>query len=66
MKSPAKEIIDDLKIEEIKRELASYVSQGRLDQKVFNLLIKGKSCIPLECELLDYKQTLNVDKFAYA
>ncbi len=57
---------DEFKIEEIKNNLAGYISEGRLDQKVVDLLIAGNSCIPLECELLDYKQELGTDKIAQA
>lgn len=66
MNIPAISITDDLKIEEIKRKLATYVSEGRVDQSVIGLLVNGKSCIPLECELLDYKQELHDDKIAQA
>lgn len=59
-------IIDDFKIEETKRKLASYVAEGRLDQKVIQLLVSGRNCIPLECELLDYKQELQDEKIAQA
>lgn len=59
-------VIDDFKIEETKRKLASYVTEGRLDQSVIQLLVSGKGCIPLECELLDYKQELHDDKIAQA
>lgn len=59
-------ILDDFKIEETKRKLASYVTEGRLDQSVIKLLVSGRNCIPLECELLDYKQELQDDKIAHA
>lgn len=59
-------ILDDFKIEETKRKLASYVTEGRLDQSVIQLLVSGRNCIPLECELLDYKQELQDDKIAHA
>lgn len=66
MNNFSKEITDDLKVEEIKRKLASFISEGRVDQSVIHLLVNGKSCVPLECELLDYKQELQDNKTAKA
>ncbi|MBL8529186.1 MAG: hypothetical protein JNL68_15985 [Burkholderiales bacterium] len=60
------ETFDELKIEEIKRQLAKYVAEGRIDHKVIELLVTGRSCVPLECELLDYKQKLEEDRLAQA
>lgn len=60
------DVIDEVKVEEAKRTLAAYISEGRVDQSVIQLISLGRYCIPLECELLDYKQMLEDDKLAQA
>lgn len=57
---------DDLKLQEIKFQLNVYVKAGQLDQRVANLLICGKHCVPLECELLDYKEKIEDSRYAKA
>jgi hypothetical protein len=58
--------LEEIKVNEIKRQLAQFVADGRVDEGVLSLVMRGKSCIPLECELLDYKQLLQDDKLSYA
>lgn len=58
--------IDDLRIEEIKHQLASFVEEGRLDMSLVQLLTSGNQCAPVECELLDYKERLDDDRLAKA
>ncbi len=54
--------IDDLKLEKIKQQLAEYVMQGLLDRKLIQLLVSDGRCMPVECELLDYKQELGEER----
>lgn len=57
---------DDLKLQEIKFQLNEYVKAGQLDQRVINLLINGTQCVPLECELLDYKELIEDSRLSKA
>lgn len=59
-------VLDDFKSEDVKRIIASYISEGRVDQNVIQLLVYGSKCVPVECELLDYKQELQEDRIAQA
>jgi len=56
--------IDDLRVEEIKKQLSEYVAQGLLDPNLIQLLVSGNLCMPVECELLDYKEELGNDRKA--
>ena len=58
--------IKEIKVNEIKSTLAKFVSEGRIDESVLSLIMRGCSCVPLECELLDYKEKLQNDKLSYA
>lgn len=62
----ARDDLQEIKVNEIKRTLAQFVAEGRIDEGVLSLITRGRSCIPLECELLDYKEKLEDDKLSYA
>lgn len=60
-------LLDEVKIQEAKRRLATFVEEGRLDESLVDLLVSQEGrCLPIECEVLDYKQCLGDDKFSYA
>ena len=56
----------DIRLVEIKKTLSNFVKQGRIDSELVKLIARGNKCIPLECELLDYKEMLGDDKISYA
>lgn len=56
----------DIRLVEIKKTLSNFVKQGRIDSELVKLIARGNKCIPLECELLDYKEMLEDDKISYA
>lgn len=58
--------IDEVRVEEIKKTLAGYVVEGRLDKRVLDLLLIGEQFAPVECELLDYKSELENDRLPKA
>lgn len=56
----------DVRLVEIKKTLSDFVKAGRLDSELIRLISRENQCIPLECELLDYKEKLESDKVSYA
>jgi hypothetical protein len=54
-------IFDELKIQDIKRQLAQHVAQGKLDIGVVDALRQGEHFAPIECEVLDFKEQCGED-----
>lgn len=53
---------DQLEIAELKRKLASFVRAGTLDPSLFECLESNADPAPIECELLDYKESIPEDR----
>lgn len=58
--------IFDWNIVDIKRKISEFSIQGKLSHDLVELLCKDGLCAPVECELLDYKETIGNNPYEKA
>ena len=56
----------DWNVNEVKKQVATYVDQGKLSPDLADILVRNGTCAPIEFDLLDYKEDIEVDTYNLA